>query len=152
MKDKAYWRAYNQKRQAYLKQKKQESRQRLKGQSTTDQTGKVVDPNQVSLVVDIPKVVDSKAKLVVDETVVDIGKQVVDQKAVIDNSSSQVVDRKRVADTNSQPVVDQLTQLIHQYQTATNYNCASGCSQDKYCSNCWYFEGNNFLAYKEVAT
>ncbi|KLL04160.1 MAG: hypothetical protein MRECE_2c029 [Mycoplasmataceae bacterium CE_OT135] len=113
-KDKAYWKAYNQKRQAYLKQKKQESRQRLKGQSTTDQTGKVVDPNQVSLVVDIIQ--------------------------------------KKVVDINSQPVVDQLTQLIHQYQTATNYHCASGCLQNKYCSNCWYFEGNNFLAYKEVAT
>lgn len=45
-----------------------------------------------------------------------------------------------------------LTRLIKEWQTATNYNCASGCSADKYCSNCWYFEGNNFLAYKEVAT
>ena len=34
-KDKAYWKAYNQKRQAYLKQKKQESRQRLKALSST---------------------------------------------------------------------------------------------------------------------
>ena len=30
----------------------------------------------------------------------------------------------------------QLTHLIQKWQTQTNYNCAPGCNQDKYCSNC----------------
>jgi len=29
-----------------------------------------------------------------------------------------------------------LTRLIQKWQTQTNYNCAPGCNQDKYCSNC----------------
>jgi hypothetical protein len=30
----------------------------------------------------------------------------------------------------------QLTRLIQEWQTQTNYSCAPGCSADKYCSNC----------------
>jgi len=43
-----------------------------------------------------------------------------------------------------------LIQLLKEWQTSTNYHCAGGCSQDKYCSNCWYFTGNQLIDYKEV--
>jgi len=42
----------------------------------------------------------------------------------------------------------QLTHLIQKWQTQTNYNCAPGCNQDKYCSNCWYFTKDKLINYK----
>ena len=44
-----------------------------------------------------------------------------------------------------------LTQLIKQYQTNTNYSCAPGCNEDRYCSNCWYFADGELVNYKEVS-
>jgi hypothetical protein len=44
-----------------------------------------------------------------------------------------------------------LTQLIHQYQTNTNYSCAPGCNENKYCSNCWCFSDSKLIDYKEVS-
>ena len=42
----------------------------------------------------------------------------------------------------------QLTLLIQEWQTHTNYNCAPGCSANKYCSNCWYFTADKLIDYK----
>lgn len=42
-----------------------------------------------------------------------------------------------------------LTRLIQEWQTHTNYNCAFSCSQNKYCSNCWYYTGGQLIDYKK---
>ncbi|KLL03677.1 MAG: hypothetical protein MRECE_11c045 [Mycoplasmataceae bacterium CE_OT135] len=45
-----------------------------------------------------------------------------------------------------------LTRLIKEWQTQTNYKCASTCAYS-YCNNCWYFAENRLIDYKkEVAT
>jgi hypothetical protein len=172
MKDKAYWQAYNQKRKDYLSQKRQESRRRAKGLSTTDQIEKVVGMNLAGavvdcLVVDVPEVVDIKSKPVIDFT----EPKVVD-RSVVDNNHQQVVDIAKVVDTvvdqKPKPVVDKpisqrkvvdntfnqvvdkpiLTQLIQTWQSHTNYNCASTCAYS-YCNNCWYFANNQLIDYKK---
>ena len=138
-KDKAYWQVYNQKRQAYLAAKKKASRERLKGLSTiTLNSPWLITPK---------KVVDyqTTGALAVD-------KAVVDTAMVVDNRS-QVVDIKQTANhqavvDNSFQVVDNLSHLIHLYQTHTNYHCASTCSLNKYCSNCWYFMDDKLVNYK----
>lgn len=155
MKDKLYWVAYNQKRKAYLTLKKRESRERAKSalSTTSPEDLRVVDLNhkptevlKVGRVVD-RKVVDQKAKEVVDLTkVVDIKYKVADW-AVVDQPTP-------VVDHNSSLVVDQvvdptLTSLIQAWKTQTNYNCTFGCNQAKYCSNCWYFTQDQLVDYKE---
>ena len=163
-KDNQYWQVYNQKRQAYLAAKKKASRQRLKGLSTITlnspwlTTPKKVADHQttdvlmvVDQVVDTAMVVDNTFPKVVDE-VVDT-RTVVDKRMVVDNRSQvvdishQATDALAVVD-NSFQVVDQLACLIQSWQTNTAYNCASTCSLNKYCSNCWYFEKDNLLDYK----
>jgi len=107
-----------------------------------------VDPKKaVEQVVDIRTVVDQAFNQVVDT------RTVVDKRMVVDNHSRVVdinhpaTDALAVVD-NSFQVVDNLSHLIHQYQTNTAYNCASTCSQNKYCSNCWYFVDDKLVNYK----
>jgi len=161
-KDKAYWQVYNQKRKTYLAAKKKASRERLKllnspclitpkkviDHQTTDTLHRVVDLKHQSTetlkvaeqVVDTQVVVDQASLKIVDcQTVVDNRSWVVD--------INQTANHQAVVD-NSFQVVDNLSHLIHLYQTNTAYNCASTCSQNKYCSNCWYFEKDSLLDYK----
>ena len=142
LKDKAYWQAYNQKRKAYLTFKKRESRQRIKAQSTTLLDQNLVSTTILEKVVDLQPVVDLAG--VVDHQVVDWASK------VVDHNRSPVVDSS-VVDQKNKPkrVVDQLTQLIHQYQTRTNYSCLPTCLYS-YCSNCWYFRENELIDYKEI--
>ena len=42
-----------------------------------------------------------------------------------------------------------LVKLIQAWQTSINYNCAVSCSQNKYCSNCWFWEAEQLIAYKK---
>ena len=135
LKNKAYWQVYNQKRKGYLTLKKQESRQRIKALSTTIPK-KVVD---LQTVVDLAGAVDKKCPLVVD----------INPKQVVDSS---VVDRQEVVDNKPKRVVNHpiLTQLIQTWKTGTNYNCASTCLYS-YCNNCWYFNENELVDYKEVS-
>ena len=137
-KDKAYWQVYNQKRKAYLTAKKKESREKLKLLNSP-------------WLITLKKVIDYQATdvLTVDKAVVDTV-MVVDNTfpKVVDQASLKVVDRQAVVD-NSFQVVDNLSHLIHLYQTNTAYNCASTCSLNKYCSNCWYFQNNQLIDYKK---
>jgi len=142
LKDKAYWQAYNQKRKAYLTFKKRESRAKLKAQSTT-----LLEQNLVSTTI-LEKVVDLQ--------VVDLAGVVDQASKVVDHNHSPVVDRQEVVDTNPKQVVDWvvdhpiLAQLIHQYQTRTNYSCPPTCLYS-YCNNCWYFTNDKLTDYKELA-
>ena len=157
-KDNQYWKEYNQKRKAYLAAKKKASRQRLKGLSTITLNSpcsitpkKVVDYQTTDVLMVVDQVVDTA--MVVDNTFPKVVDEVVDTQAVVDNRS-QVVDINQTAShqtvvDNSFQVVDQLACLIHLYQTNTAYNCASTCSLNKYCSNCWYFQNNQLIDYKK---
>lgn len=41
-----------------------------------------------------------------------------------------------------------LTHLLQKWLTSLNYSCAPTCSNNKYCSNCWYFSENELIDYK----
>ncbi len=145
-KDNQYWQVYNQKRKAYLAAKKKASRQRLKGLSTITLNSpwlttpkKVADHQTTDVLMVVDQVVDTQT--------------VVDKRMVVDNRS-QVVDINQTAShqtvvDNSFQVVDNLSHLIQSWQTNTAYNCASTCSLNKYCSNCWYFQNNQLIDYKK---
>ena len=164
-KDNQYWKEYNQKRKAYLALKKKESREKLKRLSTITLNSpwlitpkKVVDYQTTDVLAVDKAVVDTA--MVVDNTFPKVVDEVVDTRTVVDKASLKVVDQPKVVDncsrvvdinhqtTGALAVVDQLTHLIHLYQTNTAYNCTSTCSQNKYCSNCWYFEKDSLLDYK----
>ena len=162
LKDKAYWQVYNQKRQAYLAAKKKASREKLKRLAISDLDLPTKLPstwlNQPTIGLNNQS---TEALRVVEQVVgyqqtVDPKKaveQVVDTQTVVDNRS-QVVDINQAAShqtvvDNSFQVVDQLACLIQSWQTNTAYNCASTCSQNKYCSNCWYFQNNQLIDYKK---
>ena len=159
-KDKAYWQVYNQKRKAYLAAKKKASREKLKRLAISDLDLPTKLPSTwlnhqftkalkvVEQVVDIRTVVDQAFNQVVDtQTVVD-KRMVVDNRSWVVDINHQATDALAVVD-NSFQVVDNLSHLIHLYQTNTAYNCASTCSQNKYCSNCWYFQNNQLIDYKK---
>ena len=167
LKDKAYWQVYNQKRQVYLAAKKKESREKLKllNSPWLITLKKVIDYQATGALAVDKAVVD--AAMVVDNTFPKVVDEVVDTRTVVDQTPLKIVDCQTVVDNHSQvvdinhqatdalavvdnsfQVVDNLSHLIHLYQNNTAYNCASTCSQNKYCSNCWYFEKDNLLDYK----